>query len=353
MKDLLFICCVLLSAFFFENESDCQVTSHSSVENDIDNRSKSEDSLTSDSISDSPVGFNIPVIKTGSILKVGINDVTISWSNLSGNSINLTSVGICWDTKPHPKVIHNRIVEKTDSGKFITNIHNLMPRTTYFIRTYAITGSDSVYGQEKAFFTHKQEAVADVDGNYYNIVNIGSQTWLAEDLKTTRFNDSTLIPRVADSYQWARLTTPAYCWYANDSVNYSFPRGKLYNWFTVNTGKLCPAGWHVPSDQDWIALSTFLGGDSIAGGKLKTQGTVFWRSPNQDATNQSGFSAFPGGYRNPVGRYFYATIFDNWWSSSAVPPEAATYWYVYHARGILYHEISFRMLGYSVRCIRD
>jgi uncharacterized protein (TIGR02145 family) len=296
---------------------------------------------------------SIPVVSTGSILTVGIQQATITGSITTNQPLSIKSVGICLDTKPHPTLNEPFRTSNSDSGRFILKIEELLPGTVYFVMAFAETLNDTVFGEEKAFYTHKTNSVPDVEGNYYNTVQIGKQVWLAEDLKTSRFNDGTLIPLVAESEQWGKMSTPAYCWYGNDSAKYSFPRGKLYNWYAVNTGKICPAGWHVPSDPEWTALSSFLGGDTIAGGKLKTQGTVFWREPNAGATNVSGFSAFPGGYRNSSGRFLYVTIFDDWWSSTEVLPEAATHWYVYHAQAALYHQIDLRMFGHSVRCIKN
>jgi len=108
--------------------------------------------------------------------------------------------------------------------------------------------------------------VTDIDGNVYHIVAIGTQVWMAENLKTTKYNDGTFIPLVTDSTAWGNLSTPGYCWYNNDAATYKNTYGALYNWFTVNTGKLSPKGWHIPSDTEWETLITYLGGESLAGG---------------------------------------------------------------------------------------
>ncbi len=137
----------------------------------------------------------------------------------------------------------------------------------------------------------------DIDGNVYKTITIGTQTWMAENLKVTKYNDDTSIPLVTDNTAWTKLTTPGYCWSNNDEATYKNTYGALYNWHAVNTGKLCPTGWHVPADSEWTTLTTYLGGDTIAGGKLKEIGITHWRSPNTGATNSSGFTALPGGYR--------------------------------------------------------
>jgi uncharacterized protein (TIGR02145 family) len=143
--------------------------------------------------------------------------------------------------------------------------------------------------------------VKDQDGNAYKTVNIGNQVWMAENLRTTKFNDNKTIPLVKDSTAWSNLITPGYCCYDNDAETYLSLYGALYNWYAVNTGKLCPEGWHVPSDEEWITLRTYLGGEELAGGKMKESGISHWQSPNAGATNQSGFTAIPGGVRGIVG----------------------------------------------------
>jgi len=122
--------------------------------------------------------------------------------------------------------------------------------------------------------------VTDIDGNVYDTVKIGTQIWIIENLKTTKYNDGTSIPMVTDSAAWINLTTPGYCWHKNTSASYKNTYGALYNWYAVNTGKLAPKGWHVPSDAEWTTLITYLGGDSIAGGKMKETGMSHWFSPN-------------------------------------------------------------------------
>jgi uncharacterized protein (TIGR02145 family) len=175
---------------------------------------------------------------------------------------------------------------------------------------------------------------------------------MAENLKTTRYNDGTAIPLVTDNATWGNLTTPGYCWY-NDSATYGNTYGALYNWFAVNTGKLAPIGWHVPTDSEWEMLGNYLGGDSVAGGKLKETGTTHWLSPNTGATNSTGFSALPGGYRYLNGTFLRVGFFGSWWSATA--HDALYSWY----RTMFYdytHVSRFNFsnqYAYSIRCVRD
>ena len=193
--------------------------------------------------------------------------------------------------------------------------------------------------------------VTDHDGNVYNTVKIGTQVWMAENLKTTKYNDNTAIPLVTDNSEWISLTTPAYCWYDNDISNKT-TYGALYNWYTVNTGKLCPTGWHVPSDEEWTILTNYLG--SMAGGRMRETGTTHWKSPNTDAPNDSKFTALPGGSRRYDGSFYYIGDGGYWWS--ATEDDAADAWYLnmeINSFSTFYGSYYYKYYGISVRCLRD
>lgn len=195
-------------------------------------------------------------------------------------------------------------------------------------------------------------SVTDIDGNIYKTVKIGNQWWMAENLKTTRCNDGTSIPFVTDNTAWSNLTTPGYCWYSNDQVTYGNIYGALYNWYTVQTGNLCPDGWHVPADAEWTNLTEYLGGDSIAGGKIKETGITHWANPNTGATNETGFSALPGGSRSDYGFGFINTNV-LWWSATEYDTNLAWYRFMYHYTTSVYKYYRSKKLGFSVRCIKD
>ncbi len=202
----------------------------------------------------------------------------------------------------------------------------------------------------------KTGTVKDKDGNTYKTIVIGTQTWMAENLRTTKYNDGTAIPLVTDNASWTNITTPGYCWYDNNQAANGNTYGALYSWYTVETGDLCPTGWHVPTDAEWTILTDFLGGDSVAGGHLKESGTVHWNSPNTGATNSSGFTALPGSGRGAFnGGFGDIGSSGCWWSSSA---SYSTYnvW----IRGLdndksrVQRTNSFHNKeGFSVRCVRD
>jgi uncharacterized protein (TIGR02145 family) len=192
----------------------------------------------------------------------------------------------------------------------------------------------------------------DYQGNVYEVVTIGTQVWMAENLKVTKFNNGDDIPFVTDPTSWSNLTSPGYCWYVNTSETNEY--GALYNWYTVNSGNLCPTGWHVPSDVEWTTLTNYLGGTSVAGGKLKETGTEHWMSPNTGATNETGFTALPGGCRDSNGVYTYMSTGGFYWSTTPVGVSTRA-WYRY----LNYNEATISRLnnnkntGYSVRCIKD
>jgi len=199
--------------------------------------------------------------------------------------------------------------------------------------------------------------ITDKEGNTYKTVYIGTQLWMAENLKTAKYNDGTTIPNVTEDAQWANLTTGAWSYYNNDAAN-NAKYGKLYNWYavspTTNGNKnVCPSGWHVPTDAEWTILTEYLGGESVAGGKMKEIGITSWISPNTDATNTSLFTGLPGGYRLNDGYYYFIGYYGNWWSSTEVGTYLAWYRTLDNDYGHAGRDGSDKRSGFSVRCLRD
>lgn len=195
--------------------------------------------------------------------------------------------------------------------------------------------------------------ITDFEGNVYNYVTIGMQVWTVEYLKTTHYNDGTAIPNVADASEWAGLTTSAYSWYSNDEATYKAIFGTLYNWYAINSGKLCPDGWHVLSDAEWSTLTAYLGGELVAGSSLKESGTKHWSAPNK-VTNSSGFTALPGGVRHSAtGEFQYINDCGVWWSSTADGTSFAKSLYMFYNASNVSSEGDFFAAGSSVRCIKD
>jgi uncharacterized protein (TIGR02145 family) len=273
----------------------------------------------------------------------------------------VTSLGVCWSTDPNPQITDNKTIEAYDSNDYLSILTGLTPHTTYYIKAYATNEFGTGYGNEYTFTTLAEfsvdsifnaDSIVDTDGNIYKTVKIGQQIWMAENLKTTKYNTGDNIPQVADNNTWGSLNTGAYCWYNNDSAGYEKVYGKLYNWYTVNTGNLCPIGWHVPSEVDWDELINFLGGSTLSGGKMKEEGFEHWPSPNTDADNGSGFSALPGGYRFPNGSLFSDVPYTGlWFSSSLNESENPLYIELNYATALCHKNWYDKKAGMSVRCV--
>ena len=199
--------------------------------------------------------------------------------------------------------------------------------------------------------------ITDSEGNSYKTVTIGKQTWMAENLKVSKYSDGTTIPSVTDNIQWAQLSTAAWAYYNNDATN-NAKYGKLYNWYavskTTNGNKnVCPSGWHVPTDTEWVVLTDYLGGENVAGGKMKEVDTINWVSPNTDATNTSLFTALPGGVRFFNGGYGNIGSLGFWWSSTDYNSNT---WSrrLKNSDGVFdSSNVSKKTDGLSVRCLKD
>ncbi len=204
------------------------------------------------------------------------------------------------------------------------------------------------------------DTMTDQEGNEYKTIVIGTQEWMAENLKTSIYRNGEAIANVTDNTQWVGLTTGAYCYYNYDSI-YDCPYGKLYNWFAAaDPRNLCPTGWHVPTDAEWNVLIIYLdpnadwGGNipNNAGGKMKSIGTQSWFPPNTGATNESGFSGLPSGARlynqfSPIGNAGY------WWSTTEVESFDAWSRFMNYTNGYAYQQVNLKINGFAVRCLRD
>lgn len=295
-------------------------------------------------------------VTTGTISNISYTTAT-GGGNITFSAVARNTRGVCWSTSPNPTIeLSTKTTNGTGLGSFTSEITGLSPNTTYHVRAYATNSAGTGYGTQLSFTT--PDTITDADGNVYNTVIIGTQVWTAENLKTTKYNDGSNIPLVTDNTSWGNLTTPGYCWYNNDAANHKNVYGALYNWYAVNTGKLCPAGWHVPSDTEWTTLTDYLGGESIAGGKLKSTGTIedgtgLWHRPNPGATNETGFTAVPGGYRYVDGTFCNIGSDGQWWSSTATFSTDALCRFMLCNNNSVSSFYYNKKKGNSVRCVRD
>jgi uncharacterized protein (TIGR02145 family) len=274
-----------------------------------------------------------PSITTFSVSSIGLTTGT-SGGNITSDGGGAISVsGICWSTSTNPTTGDSKTTNGTSLGNFTSNMTGLTKATTYYVRAYATNSAGTTYGNQASFNTQ----IDDREGNLYNTVTIGSQIWMAENLRATRFNDNTPIENITDNGAWAAdsaLAKPAYCWYNND-ISHKSVDGALYNWWVVVGENLCPTGWRVASDNDFKTLELYLGipmanindyfyRGTDQGSMMKT--TTGWQAYN--GTNSSGFKATPGGYRygktgdfNAFGQIMY------WWTSTETGPGDNTAWY--------------------------
>jgi uncharacterized protein (TIGR02145 family) len=233
------------------------------------------------------------------------------------------------------------------SGEIVTsitaNVTGLKSGEKYHYRIKATNTAGTVYGEDILFST----TVMDFEGNNYTTVKIGTQTWMVENLRSTKLNDGTLISNLTNATEWMNATSPAYRWYNNDVVNKP-SYGALYNFYAMSNSKFCPAGWHVPNDAEWQTLIGFVGDVNTASNKLKEAGTAHWNT-DFGATNESGFTALPGGYYW-AGSYYTIRYGGLWWSTNSTTTSSS-----YLQLGSKCELITFNSKGYgfSVRCIRD
>jgi uncharacterized protein (TIGR02145 family) len=269
---------------------------------------------------------------------------------------------------PNPTIaLATKTTNGTGTGMFTSVLSGLNPSTTYYVKAYATNSTGTSYGNELSFATLQSSSttVTDVDGNTYPLVTICTQVWTTKNLAVTAYSDGTVIPQVTDPTAWTNLTTGAWCYYNSDATN-NATYGKLYNWYAAVgiydaaslanptlRKKLAPTGWHVPTDAEWTTLTTCLGGESVAGGKMKETGTAHWTSPNTYATNESGFTGLPGGFRYGNGAFTGIGTYGFWWSSSEYGTTYAWYRYLYYTYGSAFSNSFNKTYGFSVRCLRD
>jgi uncharacterized protein (TIGR02145 family) len=324
---------------------------------------------------------DVPTVTTAPVIVV-IHNYATSGGNVSydGGSL-VTARGVCWGTSTYPSITGEHTIDGNGTGSFISKIRCLSYATTYYIRAYATNNIGIAYGNQSSFTTEISQivfnpnltygSVSDIDGNCYKTIQIGNQTWMAENLKTSKYNDGSPIPNVTDNTEWENLlnnkyvepfiTTGAYCWYNNDSATYENVYGRLYNFGVVNTGKICPVGWHVPDGIDGLdgyPMSEDCYNASYLGGKLMEPGSSHWINPNTVCiNNETGFTAVPAGRRDPDGTFtdlgYKAYFWTPEWAGHGplviyqMIPHSPFYCQSPTACGVWPTE------GYSIRCVKD
>lgn len=198
------------------------------------------------------------------------------------------------------------------------------------------------------------DSITDIDGNVYKTITIGTQTWMAENLRTTKLNDGTPIPLVTSPSEWSASTIPGYCNYNNtEDTCITKVYGRLYNWYAVNTGMLAPTGWHVPSQSDWVTLIAFIGGADLAAYQLKEVGARHWSTCSGSELNSTGFTALPGGYRLTNGSYLNINNYGWWWSTTERYDGLAWFVMLQYNQNPIFADYTTKNFGFSVRCVKD
>lgn len=201
-----------------------------------------------------------------------------------------------------------------------------------------------------------QDKLRDIDGNGYRTVTVGKQVWTAENLNVSRYRNGDPVRHAATQEEWldaAAKGEGAWCYYGNDRGNEE-KYGRLYNWYAVNDPRgLAPKGWHVPTDQEWSVLTAFIGGEDVAGGKMKESRRSLWRTPNEAATNSSGFSALPGGLRGIDGNFIFGRESAYFWTSTEHSPSFAWYRVLNYHAATAVRSGEEKIDGMSVRCVQD
>lgn len=316
------------------------------------------------------ISFTSHAITTATLkTNATVTSTTISRAIVNGEVLDdggspVTARGICWGTLQIPTISDNKTIEGSGVGSFNSALNNLTSNTTFYLRAFATNNIGTSYGEVITIVT-------DVEGNIYNTIKIGAQIWMVENLKVTKFNNGANIPNGIAQSVWLYISappSPLYCWYNND-INNKNIYGALYNWLAVNSGLLSPPGWHIPSNEDFRLLIHFLDpntfdtsvtlfgipyinfSSNIAGKKLAEKGSVHWEVAN--GTNESGFTALPGGWRNEGNPDF--TGLKNggiWWSSSNVQENNSNCLRLTEGSLVNNFPDGLRQ-GFSVRCVKN
>jgi uncharacterized protein (TIGR02145 family) len=299
-------------------------------------------------------GYSLPTVITSAITSIS-QTTSISGGNVTfDGGITLLARGVCWSTNANPTITDSKTIESPSTGIYTSILTGLAANTVYHYKAYVTNSVGTSYGDELTFKTFKG-TLTDVEGNVYNTITIGTQEWMAENLKTTKYNDGTTpIPNLITNVDWYSTTTGAYCNYNNSAGN-STVYGKLYNWYAITDNrKLCPTGWHIPSLDEWSTLIDYLGGTDVATKKLMEGGNSHWTGIS--GTNESGFTALPGGFREHTAYFLGVGVYGKWWSSTDYNPTLSNYhFFIYSYTNFIFSELNFLVAasGASVRCLKD
>jgi uncharacterized protein (TIGR02145 family) len=321
----------------------------------------------------------LPVVTTTPVSCITRTTAQSGGNITSDGGGSITEKGVCWNTQGNPTVLNEKTNDGNGIGSFVSSISGLEMNTTYYFRAYATNSAGTTYGSQESFTTAiinfnpalTYGSVTDIEGNVYKTIQIGSQTWMAENLRTTRYNNGDLIGTTSpDTLDISGETEPKYQW-AYDGAECSVDIfGRLYTWYAItDTRGVCPIGWHVPAIEEWVTLyyPYRVGSGEIAGAELMEAGTTHWNRSDITGTNETGFTALPGGFR-----IFGGTFMNNnqsvnyynsyYWSSTGfhpfdLPPSSEAFFYPIPITALFnrnpQQQDKNKSDGLSIRCIKD
>ncbi|HNS28889.1 MAG TPA: FISUMP domain-containing protein [Tenuifilaceae bacterium] len=313
------------------------------------------------------LAFDIPVLTTAEVTAITHNSATCGGTITSDGGEPVIARGVVWATHENPTIEDNKTTDGAGMGSFVSQITGLEPETVYHVRAYATNAMGTAYGNSLVFQTLAQPEtgtfIDNRDGTVYKTIKIGSQVWMAENL---RYLPSVVGPETSSDSE------PCYYVYNYNGTDVEEAKattiysifGALYNWPAAMNGEtssstnpsgvkgVCPDNWHLPSDAEWTQLVEYLGGENVAGGKMKENSNLYWISPNIDATNTSGFTALPGGYLYYDNHFHHLGYYASWWSATA-GYNGIYDRYINNDSGKIYRSESGKSGGWSVRCVKD
>jgi len=301
----------------------------------------------------------MPTVVTSEVTNITATAATCGGNVTADGGAAVTVRGVCWSPSENPTIANSKITDGTGLGTYASNITGLSPNTTYYVRAYATNSKGTTYGQQRSFITKDEQGPIfgsfndSRDGNQYKTITIEEQVWMAENLA---YLPSVSLPSSGS------LSIPYYYVYDYEGTNVSEAKitsnyktyGVLYNWLAAMSA--CPTGWHLPSNREWEILHNYLGGLDVAGGKMKEAGTTHWESPNTGATNESGFTALPGGYRDNDGNFHSIGYYGTWWNFTELNELNEGFAWsrnLFYDRSLLNRGVGYNYQGFSVRCLQD
>ncbi len=301
----------------------------------------------------SPVSGPVPALLTSGFSDILLKNATCTGNITSDAGSFVIKRGFCWShSNQNPTIQNDTVVSGNGAGVFSATITGLSGQSVYYVRAFATNSNGTGYGSILTLMT-LDSTITDIANNHYRIVQIGTQVWMGENLRTTKYQNGDPLPDITDATAWSQRTTGACCEYDNSAANASV-YGFLYNWYAVNDSRnIAPAGWHVPSFDEYTVLMTCLGGQDIAGGKLKEAGIAHWESPNTGATNETGYKGLPGGFRYETGVFGGLAGGATCWLSTSYGVSNARFMQLTSFNTVFVSSVLNIRAGASLRCVRD